>query len=256
MESSFYTDPNCCHLAIHLMLKVNHSDKKIVFNKKEILVKRGEVITGREKLARETGLTERSIRTSLALLKNIGFLTIKPTNRYSIIQLQKYDEYQKTDQHVAQQTTSRRPADDHKQVMISNDNITNTNVLEEEKSSKKEYGDPVINEGINLLKELFGSVSNMQKNRYALKRLYTAKTKDRVLKAMRFAHKMRKTDKFCPLITNYLDLEQKWEKLEDYARGIQKEQKEKQKVEYLEDIIAAESTPEQWEATARKAGLL
>lgn len=73
----------------------------------------GEFVFGRRKAALETGLTEREIRTSLARLKNLGNLTIKSTNKFSVIRIVNWETYQGNDplsdhQHD-QQATSKRP---------------------------------------------------------------------------------------------------------------------------------------------------
>lgn len=118
-DSGWYTKPLTCHLAIHLILKANHKDKKFIFNKKEMVCKRGQLITGRNQLAKETGLSTQNIRTSLDTLSNCGFLTIKSTNKFSIITICNYDSYQdkniETNQQTNKQVTSKQPATNHKQ---------------------------------------------------------------------------------------------------------------------------------------------
>jgi len=109
LDTSFYTNPNACHLAIHLLLKANWKERKIVFNNKEISIGRGEHLSGRLELSRETGLTEREIRTSLTILKNVGFLTSTSTNAFSVFHICKYDDYQIK---ASSTSTSQRPASD------------------------------------------------------------------------------------------------------------------------------------------------
>jgi uncharacterized phage protein (TIGR02220 family) len=94
LQTSFYKNPLTCRLAVHLILSVAWKDHKVMIGGKEVLIKRGQVPTGRIKLAEETGLSERNIRTSLKHLEKCGFLTIKSTNVCSIITICKYNEYQ------------------------------------------------------------------------------------------------------------------------------------------------------------------
>lgn len=54
----------------------------------------GEVVTGREKLADELGLTVQQIRTALNVLKKLEIITIRSTNKYSVISLVNWDRYQ------------------------------------------------------------------------------------------------------------------------------------------------------------------
>ena len=140
-DESWYTQPLTCHLAVHLILKANHKDKKFIWNRKEITVNRGQLVTGRDILSRETGLSHRNIRTSLEILKNCDFLTIKSTNKFSIITICNYGKYQdknlETDQQTDQQTTSKRPASDHKQECIKKEkNGKNTTLSSKDDSTK------------------------------------------------------------------------------------------------------------------------
>lgn len=64
-------------------------------------------------------MSERRIRTCLQHLENLENLTIKTTNKFSIITINNWDTYQSdettNDQQSDQQATSKRPANDHKQ---------------------------------------------------------------------------------------------------------------------------------------------
>ena len=119
-ETSFYKDSHAVHLAIHLLLKANYTDKKIIFNGQEITIKRGEHLTGTHALAMETGMTRSMVMRKLEILKNVGFSDIKSNNRFSIITICKYNDFQIIKYNVGQQigqpadnqrTTSGQPAD-------------------------------------------------------------------------------------------------------------------------------------------------
>ncbi len=115
----WYTEPLTAHLFNHLILKANHKPGTW----KGIELSRGQLITGRIALSRETGLSEQEVRTSLKRLKKGGEITIKSTSRFSIITVCKYKEYQglEADEQPAQQpainqqSTSNQPAINHKQ---------------------------------------------------------------------------------------------------------------------------------------------
>lgn len=94
LETSFFKDSYAVHLAIYLTLKANHADNKTVFNGEEIIIKRGQVLTGRHKLAKDLGITPSTVWRKCELLRKVGFLDIETNNRFSIITLTKYDTYQ------------------------------------------------------------------------------------------------------------------------------------------------------------------
>jgi hypothetical protein len=109
METSFYKNSYCFHLAMHLLLKANHQDKEIIFNGKPILIKRGSCIVGRKTLSEDTGIAQSTVRNKLASLRQCGFLDSKSTNKFSIITILNYDNYQNYKKNLGQQT--RQPED-------------------------------------------------------------------------------------------------------------------------------------------------
>jgi hypothetical protein len=109
---------------------------------------RGQLITGRTKISKDTGLSDRKVRTRLELLKNLGILTIKTTNRFSIITICNYGYYQdiKNDERPAE-----RPAND--QLTTTNKNLR----IKELKNgvSPKKQGDPRVKEFLAYWREAF-----------------------------------------------------------------------------------------------------
>lgn len=104
-EWEWYSDTNTFHLFIHFLLHANHEPR----HWRGIDIDAGQLLTSRESLALQTGISERGIRTSLEKLKSTNEVTIKSTNKYSIITIVKWSEYQLIDQ----QATSKRPAKRH-----------------------------------------------------------------------------------------------------------------------------------------------
>lgn len=128
MDSSFYKDINTCHLALHLILKANHKNNKIIWNNQEIEIKRGQLVTGRKQLAEETGLTPQSARTSLKKLKNCKFLTSTSTNKFSLITILNYEFYQSQATSTStNRATSKQPASN--QQLTTNNNDKNVRMI-------------------------------------------------------------------------------------------------------------------------------
>lgn len=124
-DHPLWKKPLLAHLAVHLIGKANHETKRFIFNGHEQEVKRGQLLTGRFALAKETGQKPSSIRNSLKILQNIGFLDIKSTNQFSLITLAKYSQYQdrakKLDSDLDNQRTTRGQPED------TNNNDNNDN---------------------------------------------------------------------------------------------------------------------------------
>ena len=83
-------DANMVALFLHLLLKANYQGR----NWRGQDIKRGELITGLHSLSAETGISLQSLRTCLKRLKSTNEITIKSTNKYSVICIRNYDKYQ------------------------------------------------------------------------------------------------------------------------------------------------------------------
>jgi hypothetical protein len=103
------SDPNMVSVWIHLLLMANWQDR----NWQGINIKRGQLVTGRKTLSTITGVSEQTLRTCMERLKETGEITIQSTNKYSIITIVKWSDYQncsKNQPTTNQQSTSNQPA--------------------------------------------------------------------------------------------------------------------------------------------------
>ena len=101
------------------LLKASHKPRKQIVGFQEVHLDRGQFVFGRRKAASALNLTEREVRTCLNTLKSTNRLTVKTTNKFSVITIVNWDTYQQCEQENDhqddQQATSKRPASDHKQ---------------------------------------------------------------------------------------------------------------------------------------------
>ena len=81
LEWEWFDIEDMVQLFIYLLLSANHEAQKW----RGQTIERGQVLTGRIKLAEKLGKTERRIRTCLSRLESTGELTKKPTIKFFII---------------------------------------------------------------------------------------------------------------------------------------------------------------------------
>ena len=86
----WYTNVNTAHLFIHLLLKANYGESECAGQK----ICRGQMLTSLPALAADTGLTVKEVRTALAHLVKTGEVADKSTNKFRLITITKYNEYQ------------------------------------------------------------------------------------------------------------------------------------------------------------------
>ena len=113
LDWEWYDEPNVMRLFLHLLLKANHKDKSY----RGTLIKTGMLLTGRDLLAKETGLSIQQIRTAINKLKSTNEITIKTNKQGSVIQIVKYEEYQI----VTNIVTNKQP--DSNQQLTTNKNV-------------------------------------------------------------------------------------------------------------------------------------
>lgn len=94
MDVPFYKDAEAAHLWVHLLLRANHEQTLVSTDVGDVMCERGEFITGRNTLAMETGLTADRVKSLLRKFHNLGMITTKSNNRFTVLKVVKYDEYQ------------------------------------------------------------------------------------------------------------------------------------------------------------------
>ncbi len=93
-EWEWFQDSQMVHLFLFLVIAANSRDGIW----RGIEVKKGQIITGRKELSNKTGMPEQTIRTCLLKLKLTKLITVVSTNKYSIITITKFDQYQSHNQ--------------------------------------------------------------------------------------------------------------------------------------------------------------
>lgn len=102
MKWEWYDDANTMRMFIHLLLKATHTAARY----RGYDLQPGDVVYGHEAFSNQLNTSIQSNRTSLNKLKSTGEVTIKTTNKFSIVSITKWSEYQ-TDQQADQQATNR-----------------------------------------------------------------------------------------------------------------------------------------------------
>lgn len=99
----WYQNGNTMRLFIHLLLTANWEDCDF----ERITVHRGQRVASRKTLAKETGMTEKEVRTALNHLIETSEVASKSYSKYTVFTIKNYDQYQTP----ASKTASKRPAD-------------------------------------------------------------------------------------------------------------------------------------------------
>ena len=134
VDWEWYNDNNTKILFLHLLLTANHKEKK--WQGHTIL--RGQKITSLEHLAKETNLSVQQIRTSLNKLKSTNEITVKSTNKNTLVTILKYSDYQDKDE----EDNTQNNIQDNNQ--ITNKQQTNNKQITTNKNEKNEKNEKNI----------------------------------------------------------------------------------------------------------------
>ena len=108
LDWRWFRDPHVAHLFVYLLLRANYTDAEW----RDIVIKRGQLVTSRDTLVHETGLTESMVKRGLRVLRKTGEIQTKSTNQYTVVTIAKYDEYQGNICNGNQTTSSEEPTVD------------------------------------------------------------------------------------------------------------------------------------------------
>ena len=105
VDWEWYTDVNVKVVFLHLLLTANF--KKNVYQGIEVLP--GQTIVGTNALAVNTGLSRQQVRTALNKLVLTNEITIKSTNKFSLITIENWSSYQFENETSTNKSTNNQP---------------------------------------------------------------------------------------------------------------------------------------------------
>jgi hypothetical protein len=145
MDNGMMRNSHLLHVWIWCLMKASHKAHKMMVGFVEVDLLPGQFVFGRKAAALDTGLGEQTIRTCLNSLKSTSNITIKVTNKFSILTICNWATYQSSisqsnqqiNQQINQPLTSNQPASN--QQLTTNNNGNNAdNVKNGEKKIKRE----------------------------------------------------------------------------------------------------------------------
>lgn len=97
---------------IYLLLNAEHDERTILFGGNKIILKPGQLITGRKSIAEFLQINESKVKRILMDFENDQQIDRQRSNKNSLISLKNWDKYQFCDRQNDQQVTNERPTSD------------------------------------------------------------------------------------------------------------------------------------------------
>jgi hypothetical protein len=151
LDNPIYRKPAWLSVWVTLLLLASHKEKEdFIWNGKPIKLKKGEFITGRNKLSELTGVPATTIEDILKYLETQQQIRQQKTTKFRLISILKWNNYQKSVIKSDNRATTERQQSDtiNKGNKENNDNNNPKGLVQ-----AQIYGDENINKIINYLKE-------------------------------------------------------------------------------------------------------
>ena len=182
----WYKDTITKIVFLHLLLNANWEPSRYMGYE----VPKGGLVIGRKKLAETLEISERQVRTALEHLKSTNEITIKTTNRFSIVTIVNWEKYQGLEEETTNKTTNtksnKRPTND--QQTTTEEEIKNIRIKEDNNISYEKI--------LNLYNELCPSLPKVTKITDARKKLINARLKDYSMEELEKAFKEAEASDF------------------------------------------------------------
>ena len=128
MKWGWYTDTNTKCVFLHLLFMACYEPYYVG----GIRLEPGQIITTVKEISEGTGISTQSVRTSLNRLKSTNEITIKTSNKNSLITVNNYSDYQGDNKPSNNQLTNNQ--------QTTNKQLTNPSYNKEGKKGRKEEG--------------------------------------------------------------------------------------------------------------------
>lgn len=132
-KNPIFNDMELLRLWLICLTEATHKAREQIVGRQTVHLEPGEFVTGRfdleqmynAGLKRDQQKSPKTVWRWLEALENGDFLTIKTTNKFSIVSIRNWDKYQSSDHEFDQQVTNKRPTSD--QQVTTNNNVNNDN---------------------------------------------------------------------------------------------------------------------------------
>lgn len=118
-DKGYYKKSQYVHLWVHLLLEANHKPKEFLWNNEIIIIKEGQLLTGRKALSEQTGIKQTNVERILKMLENEHQIGQQKTSKFRVITILKWKQYQIVDNKTDnKRTASGQQVDTNKNVRM------------------------------------------------------------------------------------------------------------------------------------------
>lgn len=119
LVSPIFENEKALKVWIWCMLKATHIKRDQLVGKQIVHLEKGQFVTGRKKASDELRMKDRTVYDYFKLLEELHMISINSNNKFSVITVEKWEEYQEIKQQDNNETTTNQ------QQINTNKNVKN-----------------------------------------------------------------------------------------------------------------------------------
>lgn len=94
LNSPIFENEKALKIWIWCLLKATHKEREQLVGQRIVSLKKGEFVFGRKQASGELKMTESTIYKYIKLLEKLQMISIKSNNKFSIVSIEKWEDYQ------------------------------------------------------------------------------------------------------------------------------------------------------------------
>lgn len=122
---------------IYLLLEATHTNQPKIFKGNKIILKRGQLITGRKKISEKFNISESKIQRILKMFEKEQQIKQQTSNKNRLITILNYNKYQNSEQRAEHPVNNNQTSSEHP-VNTNNKDNNSKNVNNVKKNEEKE----------------------------------------------------------------------------------------------------------------------
>lgn len=128
LKSPIFENEKALKIWIWCLLKATHTDRQQLVGQQIVDLKKGDFVFGRNKASEELKMNESTIYKYIKLLEKLQMISIKSNNKFSVVSIEKWEEYQIEDlKNNNKRTTKEQQSNTNKNVKNVNNIYTSSN---------------------------------------------------------------------------------------------------------------------------------
>lgn len=115
LKSPIWENEKALKVWIWCLIKATYEERIQLVGQQEVLLQKGQFVFGRKKASKELQMSESMVYRYMKVLEKLQMLNIKPNNKFSVVSIEKWEDYQIEELNLNSKIDNKRTTNEHKQ---------------------------------------------------------------------------------------------------------------------------------------------